>query len=218
MNVAALIWVAPAALVADLLEPFGRHEETTMVYTSDLSDGFFDKLWAMCAKLKCAPLDLLACWYSESGLHAAAHNASGGDASGIFQLMPIIARGLGWNPNDATLAGYRALSAEDQLPWAARYYAPHAGQLPSSTACYLANWLPAFLAHASDPTFVLASTTVRLTIYNANRSFDHGGRGSILVADLGAAITRACTGPRWEEIVTRTQASAPKTASLPPSA
>ena len=177
-------------------------------YTTDLSDGFFVKLWALCGELECSPLDLLGCWYSESGLHAAAHNHSG-DASGIFQVMPSIAHGLGWDATDADLSRYRDLTAEEQLAWAQRYYAPHRGRLETAAACYVANFLPAFLPHADEPGYVLASTELRSTIYWANRAFDKANKGAITVGDLSAAIDRACTGPRWAEVVARVHASAP---------
>jgi hypothetical protein len=178
-------------------------------YTSDLSASFFTKLWAMCGRLKCAPLDLLGCWFNESTVRSTARNAAG-NASGIFQVMPAIAAGLGWDPKDTDLTRYRLLDAEAQLEWAEKYYAPHAGKLVDATACYLANFLPALLAHAADPAYVLASHDLRSVVYWANRGFDRDNKGAIVVGDLTAAIQRACAGSRWGEIVARTNAAAPE--------
>lgn len=177
-------------------------------YTADLSDAFFVKLWDICGRLRCKPLDLLGCWMNESQLRSTARNASG-NASGIFQLMPVIARGIGWDPRDTDLSRYRLLSAEEQLPWAERYYRPHAGLLVSATACYVANFLPALLPHAGDLSYILASHDLRPDVYWANRSFDRENKGTITVSDLKMAIGRACNGNRWAEVVARTNAAQP---------
>lgn len=176
--------------------------------TADLSDGFFEKMWMLAARLRCKPSDLLGCWCNESNLRSTAHNANG-HASGIFQLMPAIARGLGWDPKDLDLTRYRLLTAEEQLAWAERYYAPHAGQLGTATACYLCTFLPALLSHAGEPGFVLASHECRSEVYWANRSFDRENKGSIVVGDLTMAIARACVGARWNEVLARLAAAEP---------
>jgi hypothetical protein len=206
-------WTAPTELVASLLDPFARERRPMNQYTADLSDGFFVKMWAISARLGCHPLDLLRCWMNESGVRSTARNPRG-NASGLFQLMPAIARGIGWDPKDLDLTRYRLLSPEEQLDWAARYYGPHAGKLVDSAACYLATFMPAFLAHASDPAWVMASTEIRADDYWANLSFDQkqpdGKRkGEIVVGDLTLAIERACQGPRWEEIAARLAAAQP---------
>lgn len=203
-------WVAPGEEIGWLLEPFGREEKAMNQYTADLSDGFFAKLWAMCGRLKCAPLDLLGCWFNESTVRATARNANG-NASGIFQVMPFIARGLGWDPKDVDLTRYRLLSAEEQLGWAEKYYGPHAGHLANATACYLATFMPGLLSHAGEPGYVLASHDLRSEDYWANRGFDRDNKGTIVVGDLTLAIQRACQGSRWGEIVARAKASQPAT-------
>lgn len=201
-------WAASPDLVANLLDPFEREERPMNQYTADLSDAFFTKMWVVCGRLKCCPLDLLKCWMNESGVRSTARNASG-NASGLFQIMPAIARGLGWDPKDMDLTRYRLLSPEEQLDWASRYYGPHAGLLVNSAACYVATFMPAFLAHAADPAWVMASTDVRQEDYWANRSFDRDEKGKIVVGDLTLAIERACRGPRWEEIAARLAATQP---------
>jgi hypothetical protein len=173
--------------------------------TADLDDDFFTSLAAMAARLGASPKDFLAVWYNESGVRATARNKAG-NASGIFQIMPAIARGLGWDPQDTDLTRYRLLTATEQLPWAEKYYRPHAGKLGGIAAVYLANFLPALLAHADDMAYVLASHDMRSAIYWANRSFDATNKGSIVVADLEAATVRACQGARWEEILERAEA------------
>jgi hypothetical protein len=72
-------------------------------------DDILDGLLPMAARLEADPLDLAGCWLNESGLDPKAHNPHG-EASGINQLMPDTARGLGWMAGDerwAELASIR---------------------------------------------------------------------------------------------------------------
>jgi Transglycosylase SLT domain len=177
--------------------------------TTDLPDEFFSEVVAMCSRLGCAPLDLLGVAAYESGVHATAHNPNG-DASGLWQLMPSSARGIGWGvAQDPDLADFRALGPVGQLPWFERYFQPYKGKLKSSSACYVAVFLPALLPHAGEPTFILCGESGPLAwAYKANSNFDTGKTGVIRVSDLQTAIQRASRnlGDRWSEIVERINA------------
>jgi hypothetical protein len=185
------------------------------MYADDLAvPGFYDYVKSMGQRYGFQPLDMLGVWMSESGVRANAHNPNG-HASGINQLMPPIAAGLGWQRDDALppdplthipLTNYRALNPLSQLPWIARYYAPYAGKMTSPSRCYLATFLPALL---SDPTLndqtVLAQKNGKLGwAYSANAIFDENNDLKIQLFELGDAITRNCHGGRWNEIVTNT--------------
>ncbi len=178
--------------------------------TADLPDEFFAKVVEMCTLLGCAPLDLLGVATYESGVRAAAHNPNG-DASGLWQLMPSSARGLGWNVTaDPHLDAFRTLGPVGQLPWFQKYFLPYRGRLVSSGACYVAVFLPALLAHAGDPNFILCGASGPLAwAYKANTNFDMAKTGVIRVSDLEAAIERARKnlGNRWLEIAERVDAA-----------
>jgi hypothetical protein len=167
-----------------------------------LSADFFAPFGTMCGRLECAPVDLLSVAASESRLNPSAHNLRG-DASGLWQLMPSTAKGLGWDvTNDPHLAAFRSLSAEAQLPWWERYFSPHRGLLVSAAACYVATFLPALLSHAGNPDYVLCGARGPLSwAYAANQGFDPSHKGTILVSDLTAAIDRACAalGSVWTD-------------------
>src|SRR5258708_39964546 len=94
----------------------------------ELSDSFFTSLVEMCRRLECRPIDMAGCWMSESGLSPKAHNP-GGNASGLFQALPSTLAGLGYRQH---WDDFIRLSAEEQLPWAERYYSPFKGQLTSA--------------------------------------------------------------------------------------
>jgi len=176
--------------------------------TSDWATADLEKLISFGNALQLTdPTIPLRVWANESDNKATAHNPNG-DASGLFQLMPSTAAGLGWDTSsDPTLANFRALSVSDQLDWALRYYAPHAGQLNSVARFYVANFLPALLSDADNPSFNLTGALGSQgdAVYSANSSFDTAGKGYITPADLVAASVRA-TGPRTNELIGRLQA------------
>ena len=190
-----------------------------MSYTADISELALTRFADVCGFLACQQLDLAAVLYSESGWYATAHNPNG-DASGIFQAMPATLKGLGFAPElppDARAAKFRTLTAADQMPWLKRYYAPYRGKLNSVTACYLATFLPADLAHAGDDQYVLAQKGgYRGVIYTANAAFDANRDLCIRVGELGQAVRRNCTGPRWADLVSKLSggALAPKPDAL----
>jgi len=153
-------------------------------YTADIPDGFDHELCRIArVELACDPMDLARPLFNESGLSFKAHNPKG-DASGIFQAMPFVLRGLGFKGaggyteppgayakalaagdeiamaalNRALAAAFRTLDATAQLPWLARYYTPHRGKLVNATAVYLATFAPADLAHATDPEWVICGS------------------------------------------------------------
>ena len=94
-------------------------------FSADVPPDFELELVALCrdalsdGEKKCDPVELLSCWNSESGVSATASNA-GGWASGIFQLMPDTARGLGWLSGDSRWAGIDAARERFKAAQAAR--------------------------------------------------------------------------------------------------
>lgn len=180
-----------------------------MSLTDDWSDVDVAAYRAFCANVG-SPLDApLGVWMNESACRAQAWNRAG-DASGIFQLVPATARGLGWDTcADPHLAAFRALSVADQIAWAERYYGPHRGSLSDRGAVYVATFLPALLPQAGDPAYVLCSADPQSTYawaYRANAGLDRGATGTITVADLAAAATRALNSPRGLELLDRVSA------------
>jgi len=186
--------------------------------SSDISDAFVSQFVADCRTiLRCDPLDLIAVTLNESGCRTTAHNPNG-HASGLWQLMPETARGLGWNARDcdAGLPEFRALDALGQWMWFRRYFRPHAGRLVNRAACYVATFLPADIALAADPSAVLVERGGRRGwAYEPNRGFDRRGDGRILVSDLTDAIDRAARGPRWDDLADRIVAEVHGLSPLP---
>jgi len=180
-----------------------------MRYTSDIDDRFFVELKNIASGLKADPLHMLSVMFSESGCKADAWNDNPKNlepeqrwnASGLIQFMPATLQGLGYHSGHAA---FRKLSPFDQLPWVAKYYAPHKGKLGSVAALYLATFLPALMSHASDPSYALAvKGGVRGWAFGPNAAFDKDGNGTITVKELDEAVQRNCKGFRWAELVAR---------------
>lgn len=198
-------------------------------FSSDLSDEFFHQCFGMCGSLRMRMLDFLSVCMSESAVSAVAHNPHGG-ASGICQMMPDTLRRLGFRGdgqylesttsweraddatksylNDDLADAFRRLRADEQLTWVDRYYRPAIGRLGSLAAVYVWNFLPSDMALASDPESVLIArfgSSIcpdgrRSNLFDVNHGFDANGDKAIQVKELGAAVERACHGPRWVEI------------------
>ena len=190
--------------------------------TADISDDFFPALMAMAVRLDADPRSFMAVWFSESGMRAAAWNDSPKslppekryNSSGLFQAMPATLRALGY-PGSHT--SFRALSATQQIQWALRYYMPYKGKLVSVGAIYVANFLPALLEHAGDPSYVMtAKNGVRSWAFLPNQAFDANGDMQITVGELESAVQRNARGPRWEELAARLASAQKGDAPLAP--
>ena len=174
--------------------------EYVVRYTKDLSDKFFEDLRGIAERLQTDGLVLLSVMMSEAGVSAQAHNPNG-DASGLIQFMPATLARLGWTKSHAE---FRKLTADAQLPYVEKYFAPHAGSLQTVAQCYVATFLPALLPYAKDPNYVLCAKSGQLGwAYDANTVFDSNKDGKIQVKELEQAVCRNCVGPRWEQVKAR---------------
>lgn len=179
-----------------------------MIALPDIDGGFRARYLSMCERLQCAPLDLLGVAMSESGVRADACNPHG-FASGLWQMMPDTALGLGWGPGDCRpsvgsvpLTRFRALGATGQLYWFEPYFAAHRGKLVSAAACYVATFLPADLELAGDPDALLVQKDGRRGwAYSSNSVFDANHDYCIQVRELDDAIHRNARGERWRLLV-----------------
>lgn len=179
------------------------------ILTSDWTDTDIAAYLDFCVAIGCGDVSAPAkVWMNESGCRTAAHNTSG-DASGLFQLMPQTAGGLGYAvAGDPHLDGFRKLDVTQQLVWAEKFYGHRQAPLDSVGAIYVCTFLPALLAHANDPSFVLCALGGPYDwAYVANRGFDAAGKGSITVQDLVDAAERASSSARGQELLARIAAA-----------
>jgi hypothetical protein len=173
----------------------------TLAHTGDVSDKAIQVLEELAREHDRPAIEFAGVFYSESGFSARAYNATSPTASGCFQVIPSTLKGLGFR---GTPKEFRELDVADQLEYAKLYYKPHKGKLKSRVHIYVANFLPALISMADDPQAVLSAQGGFMGwVYGANRLIDRNNDGKIQVWELDACITRACRGPRWEELKAR---------------
>jgi Transglycosylase SLT domain len=154
--------------------------------------------------LQCAPKDMLGVMESESSVRPDAQNPNG-KATGLIQFMPSTLTGLGWTDGPDA---FRQLTAEQQLPFVKRYFAPHVVRgLGSAGQLYQATFLPATLPGSSEETVMAAPGGPNASAYTANRLLDTNRDGKITVSDLTARINNVRQGDRWNALTARLDAS-----------
>lgn len=175
-------------------------------YSSDITTDDLLRIEIFSVAIGCDPLDALQTWMSESTLLTTADNPNG-HASGIFQVMPDILKGLGYKPQILdTLersAAFRQESFCEQVRWAQRFYLPYKGKLKNKTLFYTATFLPAdidYVAAGGPDTVLVQKDGRRGWAFTANAGFDANHDYKITASELDAAIDRACHSSRWYEI------------------
>ncbi len=151
---------------------------------------FKDKVMQIADRLGANPNYLMAVMSFESGgtFSPSVKNAAGSGATGLIQFMPSTAKGLG-----TTVQALAAMSAEEQLDYVARHFAPYKNRLKTIEDTYMAVLYPA--AIGKGPAHVMFRKGTK--VYDQNRGLDKDGDGLITVgeaadrvrAKLGAAST-----------------------------
>ncbi len=143
-----------------------------------LSDEFYNKVIEVSKKVKCAPNDLMALMYSESGIDPARTNSNGG-ATGLIQFMPKTAEGLG-----TTTAKLKKMSAVEQMDYVEKCLLQSkkmAGYKDSDTLdagdLYAITFLPAYAKQE-----VLSTKNDKY--YAPNKGLDKNKDGSITKTEL----------------------------------
>jgi hypothetical protein len=183
--------------------------------TAHLSDAFFVGVKAMARRLaglgaSARAVDYLAVWLSESGLQPDA-GVPGWPAVGLHQILRTQLRDVGWTGSGDD---YKALSAEEQLPFIERWYVnrgPLLARVEDVASLYLCNFLPALLPGGAALDRVLLRQGGQGLggnegrFYRDNVGLDADRKGFITVGDLVASVERAQRGRAayWAEIVAR---------------
>jgi len=171
------------------VEPQTKPEITNA--TADLSDGFFDALAAMGRAQKWDPSLALTVMANESGIRANKQNAGGAPAYGLIQF---------YGPQYAYVLG---LSAEQQMPLVANYYAGHAPYARVGEV-YGQTFLPARMAaRGRSPDTIL--TAKGESFYDQNADLDANRDGTITIQDLEDTANAAAKalGKRYTESLAR---------------
>jgi hypothetical protein len=129
----------------------------------------------------CTASELMTCmaWESGRSFRPDVRNMAGSGATGLIQLMPSTAEGLG-----TTTAALAAMTPEQQLEWVARYFAPYQGRLKDLADLYMAILWPAGVGKPSGYVIFDKADAAHPARYrqNAGLDFDHNGKVTKLEA------------------------------------
>ena len=127
---------------------------------------------------------LMACMAWESGrtFSPSVSNMAGSGATGLIQFMPSTAKGLG-----TTTAALAKMTAENQLNYVWKYFAPYKGKLKTLGDLYMAILWPAGVGKSE--TYVLWNKAQKPTTYRQNAGLDSDGNGNITKAEATAKLT-----------------------------
>jgi hypothetical protein len=179
--------------------------------TTALSTAFFQGVFAMSERLNAlgadiSGIDLLAVWYSESGVKNI-KNTAGYPYGGFNQMGPDERKAAGYN---GSFDDWVAMKGEDQLPYIEKFYLTAARGKASlyrdQVSLYLANAAPGiFIIYGGNLKYVVYGKNS--AAYKANTGLDRAGKGFITVEDLGNRIIESTANPinkaRWDEITLR---------------
>jgi hypothetical protein len=154
-----------------------------LAWGGKVSEDFRDKIRTIAADLKTDPNFLMAAIAFETGrsFSASQLNNAGSGAVGLIQFMPHTAASLG-----TTSAALAAMTAENQLEFVRRYFAPFAGKLHSVSDVYMAILWPVAVPQSDD--FVLFSESISPKVYQQNKGLDLNGDGKVTKAEATSKV------------------------------
>ncbi len=142
-------------------------------------EAFGRKVLDVADRLGINPDWLMAVMYKESGLNAAAYNATGG-AVGLIQFMPNTCAALG-----VTADVMRKLSNVAQLDYVYKYFYPYKGRLNSYPDVYLCTFFPRALGWV-DERVIESGTLSAGLIATQNPAIDLDKNKQITVGEFRA--------------------------------
>ena len=128
---------------------------------------------------------MMGCMAWESGrtFDPAIINKAGSGATGLIQFMPATAVSLG-----TTTSALAKMSAEDQLNYVWKYFAPYKGKLKTLGDIYAAILWPKGVGKPDD--FVYWDKRTKPTTYRQNSGIDMDKDGAITKAEATAKVTQ----------------------------
>lgn len=150
-----------------------------------VSPAFKADVIAMCASLKVDPNYMMAAMAFETGrtFSPSIENPASG-ATGLIQFMPNTAAALG-----TSTAALAAMTANEQLYYVEKYFAPHTGKLNSLEDVYMAILWPKAVGKAVS--FVLFAAPGKA--YALNKGLDANSDGAVTKAEAADKVRRLLT-------------------------
>jgi len=151
-----------------------------LAWGASVSPAFRDRVRQMARNLasRATPDDYMACmaWESGRSFSPSKMNMAGSGATGLIQFMPSTARSMG-----TTTAALSAMTAEKQLDWVEKYFAPFKGRLNDLGDLYMAILWPKGVGKPMD--YVLWDKSSSPITFRQNSGLDTNKDGVITKAE-----------------------------------
>lgn len=154
-----------------------------LAWGARVSAAFRDRVLWLADDLGINADDLMTCiaWESGRSFRPDVKNMAGSGATGLIQFMPTTAVGLG-----TTTTALGQMTAEDQLNFVWKYFAPFKGKLKTLSDLYMAILWPSAVGKAES--YVLWDRASKPTTYRQNAGLDGDRDGTITKAEATAKV------------------------------
>lgn len=148
-----------------------------------VSRGFVELVIDIAAELETQADWLMTCMAFESGqsFRPDIKNMAGSGATGLIQFMPATAKALGTSTD-----ALAAMTAEQQLAYVRKYFAPFKGRLDTLEDVYMAILWPAAVGKPED--YVLFDRRKMPTTYRQNSGLDLNRDGTVTKWEATAKV------------------------------
>ncbi len=148
-----------------------------------VSEAFKQKVIQIAAQLQTNPNFLMAIMSFETGgsFSPSQKSFAGSEATGLIQFMPKTAKGLG-----TTTEALAKMTAEAQLDFVAKYFAPFKGRMATVEDAYMAVLFPRAVGKPNSFVLFLKNTKA----YRQNKGLDLDGDGKITKAEAAFKVSR----------------------------
>lgn len=133
----------------------------------------------------CTPDEAMTCmaWESGRSFRPDVKNMAGSGATGLIQFMPTVAAALG-----TTVDALARMSAEQQLDWVAKYFAPYRGHLANLADLYMAILWPAAIGKPDGYVLFDKADLQHPARYRQNAGLDVNADGKVTKAEAVAKV------------------------------
>jgi hypothetical protein len=156
-----------------------------LAWGAKVSPAFRAKVRQIAAELGCDPSDLMTCMAFESGrsFRPDVKNMAGSGATGLIQFMPTTAADLG-----TSTEALEKMTAEQQLDWVERYFAPWKGKLKTLPDLYMAILFPAAVGEPMNYPIFDANDHDHPARYRLNAGLDANKDGKVTKAEASFKV------------------------------
>jgi hypothetical protein len=170
-----------------------------IAWGAKVSKEFKDKLLVIADdQIGIDPEFLMACMAFESGetFSPSVRNAAGSGAVGLIQFMPQTAALLGTSIEDLA-----AMTAEQQLDYVDKYFAPHRGRIHNLADLYMAILWPAAIGQPDYFVLFDQANAAHPKQYLQNRGLDFNHDGKVTKSEAAYPVAKKLDKGRLPEFI-----------------